>query len=108
MNIRQVAISLNMSEQAVRRAIRLEHLKATLIKNGDLNQERYEITEQDVKAWRANGNTHTQRADNRRKLTMYASPAELAKLKAMLEKSDLKDLVALINYANPGKAQANK
>jgi hypothetical protein len=99
MNIREVAITTKMSEQAIRRAIKLGNLKSTKLAMND-TQTKYDITEEAVKEWRSNSGNHNMREDGRRKLTMYASNSELEKVKALLIKNNLQQVADLIKLAN--------
>lgn len=100
MNIREVAISTKMSEQAVRTAIRKGKLVATKVPLNE-TQFRHDISEEAVTAWRNGSGQHNSRADGRRKMLLYGTNDELAKIVTLLNKNGLAECAKLIREANP-------
>lgn len=99
MKIREAAIALTMSEQAVRTAIRKGKLKTTRVALNE-TQFAHEISEESIKDWRENVGAHNSRADGRRKVTLYADATELAKIRKLLLSNKLEEVEKLMKLTN--------
>ena len=89
LTLKQAVALSNLSMIYIRRAINEGKLPAVKVQIGSTNVYRNEIKVADFEAWRANKATKTRREDGRNKFTLYATPAELAKLQKLIVEQKL-------------------
>jgi len=108
--LKEAAAFLALSEMRVRKAIRAGDLKSHLEPvSADSITQRHIIKFEDIQAWRSNVGTRVgARKDGRTKYNLYATEAEIVRIRKMIATEKLETPLARPAYKKNKKSAAKK